>query len=106
MASGYNGVIVINHGAANALLKQGASLLAVGVVDVLGQFYAGDVVAVHVEGRLNEVARGIVQYSATELALIKGLQSQAIQETLKRADVEVIHRDKLVVERVNEDRVL
>ena len=106
MASGYNGVIVINHGAANALLKQGASLLAVGVVDVLGQFYAGDVVAVHVEGMLNEVARGIVQYSATELALIKGLQSQAIQETLKRADVEVIHRDKLVVERVNEERVL
>jgi glutamate 5-kinase len=99
LASGYNGVIVINEGAANALLKKGASLLAVGVVDVLGQFYAGDVVAVHVEGTLDEVARGIVQYSASELALIQGLQSEAIKETLKRPDLEVIHRDKLVVDR-------
>ncbi|MCE2930812.1 MAG: glutamate 5-kinase [Vampirovibrionales bacterium] len=98
LASGYNGVIVINEGAANALLKKGASLLAVGVVDVLGQFYAGDVVAVHMEGALDEVARGIVQYSASELALIKGLQSDEIKDVLKRPDVEVIHRDKLVVE--------
>jgi glutamate 5-kinase len=72
--------------------------LAVGIVEVLGQFYAGDVVAVHVEGALDEVARGIVQYSATELALIKGLQSDEIKEVLKRPDVEVIHRDRLVVE--------
>ena len=100
LASGYNGVIVINEGAANALLKKGASLLAVGIVEVLGQFYAGDVVAVHVEGALDEVARGIVQYSATELALIKGLQSDEIKEVLKRPDVEVIHRDKLVEESV------
>ncbi len=101
LASGYNGVIVINEGAANALLKKGASLLAVGIVEVLGQFYAGDVVAVHVEGALDEVARGIVQYSASELALIKGLQSEEIKGVLKRPDIEVIHRDKLFVESVN-----
>ena len=103
LTSGYNGVVVINQGAANALLKQGASLLAVGVVDVLGHFYAGDVVAVHVEGDLDEVARGIIQYSATELGLIKGLQSDEIKQILKRPDVgvEVIHRDKLVVDELS-----
>jgi glutamate 5-kinase len=100
LASGYNGVIVINAGALNALRQKGASLLAVGVVEVIGQFNAGDVVAVQVEGDAEEeVARGIVEYDASELKRIQGLQSEAIQAVLARpiADVEVIHRDRLAV---------
>ncbi|XVJ52292.1 MAG: glutamate 5-kinase [Vampirovibrio sp.] len=99
LASGYNGVVVINQGASHALTQTGASLLAVGVVDVLGQFYAGDVVAVHVEGSIEAVARGIVQYNASELKQVKGLQSDVLMAQFGRtaSTVEVIHRNHLVL---------
>lgn len=40
------GTVVVNDGAAEALLKGGASLLPVGVTDVQGEFDAGDIITV------------------------------------------------------------
>jgi glutamate 5-kinase len=69
------------------------------VVEVLGQFYAGDVVAVHVEGSVEAIARGIVQYNASELKQVKGLQSDVLMAQFGRttSTVEVIHRNHLVL---------
>jgi glutamate 5-kinase len=105
-SSGYSGVVVVNEGACKALLEKGASLLAVGVVDVLGDFYEGDVVSIQMADatdatQIKELARGIVQYNATELRLVKGLHSDELIKRFERtpADVEVIHRDRLVLTR-------
>ncbi|MBO8163303.1 MAG: glutamate 5-kinase [Brevibacillus sp.] len=80
------GQIVVDDGAAEALLHQRRSLLLAGVRDVRGAFQAGDVVEVYAAKRL--IGRGICRYSADELrdALHSGKRSPAISE--------VIHRDQ------------
>jgi glutamate 5-kinase len=90
------GHLAIDDGARDALLRRGKSLLPVGIREVAGSFAAGDLVAVHdLQGRL--VARGLVEYSSTELRLLKGLKSADIRQRLgSEAPDEVIHRDNLV----------
>jgi glutamate 5-kinase len=99
-ASGYNGIVLVNQGAYDALVYKGASLLAVGVVGVKGKFRAGDVVAVQHENDHRQCARGIINYSSTELPLVMGLHTDKIRERFQRTgpDVDVIHRDRLVIE--------
>ncbi len=91
------GQIRVDAGARKALVEGGKSLLAAGIVGVSGQFEEGDVVQVLDEdGR--ELARGLVNYGAEELARIQGRSTQEIHEILgyKYFD-EVIHRDNLVL---------
>jgi len=74
------GQIYVNEGAKKAITK-GASLLAVGITQVTGQFKVGDVVSlVDLNGK--EFARGIVNYSSDEINLIKGLNTAQIRKTL------------------------
>ncbi len=73
------GTIYINEGAKNAIVE-GASLLPVGVTDVIGTFCEGDVVSLADEK--GEFARGNPNYSSTQLNLIKGLQVSEVQEQL------------------------
>src|SRR3954452_10540414 len=65
-----HGRLVIDEGAELALRERGTSLLPVGVVEVEGDFEAGDAVEVRCDGRA--VGKGIVNYSADELRRIKG----------------------------------
>jgi glutamate 5-kinase len=110
--SGYAGVVVINAGAAEALLHKGASLLAVGVVDALGEFRQGDVVSIQIQTAedaghqredhpLNEIARGIVNFSATELRHVMGHHSDAVLQAFgpreNAGGTAVVHRDRLVI---------
>src|SRR5690606_11513229 len=91
------GQIRVDGGARKALVEGGKSLLAAGIVGVSGQFEEGDVVQVLDEdGR--ELARGLVNYGAEELARIQGRSTQEIHKILgyKYFD-EVIHRDNLVL---------
>jgi glutamate 5-kinase len=91
------GKIMVDEGAARALLERGKSLLASGVVDAEGSFKLGDVITVvGPEGR--EVGRGLANYSADEVRAIRGLRTSEIAGALgaKPYD-EVIHRDNLVV---------
>ena len=45
-----------------------------------------------------EIARGLAQYSARDLRLIKGLRSERIAETLGYDyGPEVVHRDDMVI---------
>jgi glutamate 5-kinase len=90
------GVVTVDAGAARALREGGTSLLPVGIVDVAGEFEAGDAVRVH-EAGAREIGKGIVNYSAVELRSVMGLKSAQIREQLPRATDEAVHRDYFVL---------
>ncbi|NPV60346.1 MAG: glutamate 5-kinase [Actinobacteria bacterium] len=91
------GVIVVDEGAREALLRGGRSLLPAGVVECRGEFVSGDAVeVVDREGR--RIARGICGLSSTELDMVKGLRSDEAACRLGEEECEeVIHRDYLVI---------
>jgi len=91
------GDIIVDDGAKKALAQRGKSLLPSGVVKVRGEFDRGDSVSC-LGPRGKEFARGLVNYSTSELERIKGLKTEQIEKVLgyKYSD-EVIHRDDLVV---------
>jgi glutamate 5-kinase len=89
--------VVLDAGAVRVLREAGKSLLAVGIVGVSGAFHRGDVVVCRdIAGK--EVARGLSNYSATEVKRLKGQSSDKIIELLGYAgDDEIIHRDNLIL---------
>ncbi|HSI79234.1 MAG TPA: glutamate 5-kinase [Solirubrobacterales bacterium] len=89
------GRLLVDEGAARYLREQGSSLLPVGIVGVEGDFTAGDAVEVLCNGDL--VGKGIVNYSAPELARVKGRKSAEIAEVLPGASAEAVHRDFFVL---------
>jgi glutamate 5-kinase len=92
------GTLVIDEGAAKALREGSASLLPVGIVEVKGEFDAGD--AVEIDGGdppEGKIAKGICNYSASELKRVIGMKSEAVREILPHATDEAVHRDYLVV---------
>ena len=94
------GKLVVDQGAAAALVEGGKSLLPVGVAEVEGSFEAGDMVSVVVEaeGEEREIARGLVNYGADDLRKIRRCRSKDIPKRLGHRDFdEAIHRDNLVV---------
>jgi glutamate 5-kinase len=91
-----HGRLVVDSGAERALRERGTSLLPVGVVDVRGDFKAGDAVEVAADGRL--IGKGIVNYSAAELRSIKGLKTDDVRERMPRAAEEAVHRDYFVLD--------
>lgn len=91
------GRLVVDAGAVRVLRESGRSLLAVGVKQVEGEFSRGEMVAC-VDEQGVEVARGLVNYNASESRQIKGCASSRIQEILGYVDEEeLIHRDNLVL---------
>lgn len=91
------GRLVIDSGAARALLEQGKSLLAKGIIAVHGNFSEGDGVTIeHPAG--TPVATGICNYGREELVKIMGHESAAIEGILGRKSFdEVVHRDHLLL---------
>jgi glutamate 5-kinase len=89
------GRVVVDGGAARMLRERGSSLLPVGVTTVEGDFAAGDAVEVVCDGDV--VGKGIVNYSASELARIKGLKSGEVAERIPDAAEEAVHRDYFVL---------
>jgi glutamate 5-kinase len=91
------GRLVLDAGAARALVAGGKSLLPIGVVEVAGDFQRGEVVAcVDADGR--EIARGLANYSAEETRRIMRRPSSEIESILGYVDEpELIHRDNLVL---------
>lgn len=90
-----SGTIKIDSGAAQALMK-GSALLPSGVIDIQGDFEAGDVVSIVCDEV--EVARGVVDYSSQELDKIGGKQTHEIEKILgfKHYD-NVVRRDNMVL---------
>ena len=91
------GDVTVDDGAKKAIVQKGKSLLSSGVVKIKGSFDRGDLVTC-LGPRGKEFARGLVNYSATELEKIKGQRSDQIESILgyKYSD-EVIHRNDLAV---------
>jgi glutamate 5-kinase len=89
------GRVLVDAGAARALREGGTSLLPVGVVDVSGEFDAGDAVEVAHDGE--SVGKGISNYSAAELRSVRGMKSADVRELLPRASDEAVHRDYFVL---------
>ncbi|MGA9378406.1 MAG: glutamate 5-kinase, partial [Phormidium sp.] len=92
-----SGKIYLDQGAVSAIAKAGKSLLAAGITQVEGEFHASDAVQLcDPTGR--EIARGIVNYSSSELQKIQGRQSAEITAILGYTGAEtVVHRDNLVL---------
>jgi len=91
------GKVTLDAGAVKVLRDQGKSLLPVGVVKVEGNFERGDVVAC-LDEQGQEVARGLVNYSAAETARILRTPSNEIAQILGYVDEsELIHRDNLIL---------
>jgi len=93
-----HGRLTVDGGAERALRERGTSLLPVGVVDVHGEFGAGDAVAVCGGADGRTIGKGIVNYSAGELRRIKGLKTDQVREVLPRATEEAVHRDYFVLD--------
>ncbi len=91
------GTIVIDAGAAHALIAGGKSLLPGGIVKVGGRFKKGDVVRiVDLEGE--EVGRGVVNFGSVSLSRIIGKHSSEIKTILGQSSPEeVVHRDNLII---------
>ncbi len=91
------GRITLDAGAVKALVADGKSLLAIGATAVDGHFERGELVSVTApDGR--EIARGLVNYSASETARILGKPTSEIEASLGYiAEPELIHRDNLVI---------
>jgi glutamate 5-kinase len=92
-----SGKLVLDAGAVKVLKTDGKSLLPIGVTAVEGYFERGDVVAcVDLDG--NEIARGLVNYNASEAARIMRKSSSEIESILGYVDAaELIHRDNLIL---------
>jgi len=92
------GSIYIDPGAVNAIQKNGASLLSVGVLKTEGRFEKGDAVNIFSDANCDPIAKGISQYNHTATNLIKGKPSRDFSKILGYFDSDVvIERDDLVL---------
>lgn len=93
------GAVLLDAGAARAIVKGNTSLLPVGVKEVRGDFKRGDVIAVlSPEG--DELARGLAGYSSSDTVRIAGHHTEEIEGILGFIEQpELIHKDNLVITR-------
>ncbi|MEO6065347.1 MAG: PUA domain-containing protein [Lysobacterales bacterium] len=91
------GKLSLDAGAVKALRDQRKSLLPIGVYEVTGEFERGEAVGCCGPDGI-EIARGLVNYSATEARRILKTASSEIEAKLGYVDEpELIHRDNLVL---------
>lgn len=92
------GKIYVDDGAKNAILNNGKSLLPAGIKKVTGNFERGAALEVCYVNSDKAFAKGITNYSKSELEKIKGLNSKEIEKVLGYTYGDnVIHRDDLVI---------
>lgn len=91
------GKLYLDAGAVKAIASKGKSLLAAGITALEGEFDQNQAVQL-CDSTSKEIARGVVNYSSSELAKIRGRRSSEIPEILGYQGVEtVVHRDNLVL---------
>ncbi|MCP4162339.1 MAG: glutamate 5-kinase [Deltaproteobacteria bacterium] len=91
------GRVMLDSGAEKAIIKNGKSILAIGITEVEGEFGIG--AAVEFVGSEKKILGvGLVNYSSKDIRNIKRLSSSQIKDRLgyKPYD-EVIHRDNMAV---------
>ncbi|NLG14580.1 MAG: glutamate 5-kinase [Lentisphaerae bacterium] len=92
------GDLIVDKGAAKAVLDSGKSLLPGGILGLRGVFERGDAVRI-LDVEREEIGRGFVNFGNMELSLICGAQTGDLAKLLGHAPdaVEAVHRDNLVV---------
>ncbi|MDE0824278.1 MAG: glutamate 5-kinase [Dehalococcoidia bacterium] len=91
------GQIVVDPGAAGALVRDHRSLLPAGIQYVEGDFSRGEAIYV-VDSNGVKIACGIANYAARDIGKIQGMNSELIEETLGyHYGQEVVHRNNLVL---------
>ena len=91
------GAIIIDSGAEEAVVRRGKSILPKGILKVEGSFDKGELITV-LNPENKEIARGITNYSSTEISKIKGVKTSEIKTLLgKKKYDEVVYRDNLVL---------
>ncbi len=91
------GHFIVDAGARRAIETGSKSLLAIGIVDVVGEFDKGDVVGIR-DTAGQEFARGLSNYATLDARTIRGLHTDQARAALGTALYdEVIHRDNLVL---------
>ncbi len=97
LAEAVQGSVMIDDGAARAVLNQNKSLLVVGVIQVTGNFERGAIVRVLNQAG-QEIGRGLAHYNAANLQAICGRRSDQIANILGfDYGPTAIHRDNLVI---------
>ncbi len=94
------GTIVVDEGAAEALLNRSASLLPSGISGVQGNFLHGDPVNIDClkQDKQYRIAKGLSQYCSRDLEKIMGRHSKEIPEILGyHPNPSAVHRDDLVL---------
>ena len=94
------GEVIIDKGAANALIEKSASLLPAGVKKVKGEFNKGSAVKIYKleNGKKQLIGKGTTQYDSEGMRKIKGKQSFEIKETLGYITSDaIVQRDDMVV---------
>jgi len=81
-----NGTIVIDSGATEAISQKSKGLLPCGIRSVKGDFIEGSVVVVVDQSTNRCVSKGLVNYSAQEIAKILGKHSRLVPEILGRTN--------------------
>jgi len=96
-ATDARGSLTLDPGAVDAVVRRRLSLLPAGVTGVAGAFVAGDPVDLLDENG-HAVARGLVNFDATELPGLLGRSTRDLARELGPAyEREVVHRDDLVI---------
>ncbi len=91
------GQLVLDEGAVRAVTTRGTSLLPAGVIAVRGSFVAGEPVDL-VDETGSAIARGLVNYDATEVPVLLGRSTKALAAELGDSyERELVHRDDLVL---------
>lgn len=91
------GTLVVDDGAARALIEHNRSLLPAGVTAVRGSFRAGEAVSIRDTGG-KELGRGLIRYDARDVKRLLGARSEEIEERVGHyTGDELVHRDDLVV---------
>lgn len=97
LAEAAQGAVKIDAGAVRALTEGGKSLLAVGVVEVIGHFKRGATIRI-IDDQDQEIGRGTAHYNAVDMQAIRGKRSPQIAKILGYDyGPTAIHRDNLVI---------
>ncbi|MBR7130892.1 MAG: glutamate 5-kinase [Lentisphaeria bacterium] len=92
-----SGALIIDNGAAKALISGGKSLLPSGIIAVKGVFRRGDTVEI-INLEQKTIARGLVNFDAKDCLLLCGKHSYEVVDIMgKESETEAVHRDNLVL---------
>ncbi len=87
------GQVMVDAGAADALLRGNGSLLLPGILSVQGDFQEGSIVLIESENK-QEIGKGVCNFSAWDLRLL--IQRSQQGESMRNMQ-EVVHRNQLVL---------